>query len=70
MVPNIQESIGAYEARHAACSCEAMTPRPGSSGRAGADGAGGLNVTSVLGSANGVTLGESRSFMLSAEVKF
>lgn len=41
MVPNIQESIGAYEARHAACSCEAMTPRPGSSGRAGADGAGG-----------------------------
>jgi len=37
---------------------------------ASADGAGGLNVTSVLGSANGVTLGESRSFMLSAEVKF
>ncbi|WP_299224038.1 TonB-dependent receptor [uncultured Campylobacter sp.] len=37
---------------------------------ASADGAGGLNVTSVLGSANGVTLGESRSFMLSAEIKF
>ena len=37
---------------------------------ASADGAGGLNVTSVLGSANGVTLGESRSFMLPAEVKF
>ena len=37
---------------------------------ASADGAGGLNVTSVLGSAHGVTLGESRSFMLSAEVKF
>ena len=37
---------------------------------ASADGAGGFNVTSVLGSANGVTLGESRSFMLSAEVKF
>ena len=37
---------------------------------ASADGAGGLNVTSVLGSANGVTLGESRSFMLSAEVTF
>lgn len=37
---------------------------------ASADGVGGLNVTSVLGSANGVTLGESRSFMLSAEVKF
>ena len=37
---------------------------------ASADGAGGLNVTSVLGSANGATLGESRSFMLSAEVKF
>ena len=37
---------------------------------ASADGAGGLNVTSVLGSANGVTLGDSRSFMLSAEVKF
>ena len=37
---------------------------------ASADGAGGLNVTSILGSANGVTLGESRSFMLSAEVKF
>ena len=37
---------------------------------ASADGAGGVNVTSVLGSANGLTLGESRSFMLSAEVKF
>ena len=37
---------------------------------ASADGAGGLNVTSVLGSANGVTLGESRSFMLSVEIKF
>ena len=37
---------------------------------ASADGAGAQNVTSVLGSANGVTLGESRSFMLSAEVKF
>ena len=37
---------------------------------ASADGAGGINPQSVLGSANGLTLGESRSFMLSAEVKF
>nr|WP_315056482.1 TonB-dependent receptor [uncultured Campylobacter sp.] len=37
---------------------------------ASADGAGGIDTKSVLGSANGVTLGESRSFMLSAEVKF
>ena len=37
---------------------------------ASADGAGGIDPKSVLGSANGVTLGESRSFMLSAEVKF
>jgi len=37
---------------------------------ASADGDGGMPPKSVLGSANGVTLGESRSFMLSAEVKF
>ena len=37
---------------------------------ASADGAGGIGSVSVLGSANGLTLGESRTFMLSAEVKF
>jgi tonB-dependent receptor domain protein len=37
---------------------------------ASADGNGGINPKSVLGAANGLTLGESRTFMLSAEVKF
>ena len=37
---------------------------------ASADGAGGVGASGVLGSANGLTLGESRTFMLSAEVKF
>ena len=37
---------------------------------ASADGAGGSGASGVLGSANGLTLGESRTFMLSAEVKF